>query len=110
MLTDLKVIKYFFLRNTVPTKQHLSRVRFLRSVRRLLVKANVVPSSPILVPLMIEAISSFETSVLKGATRRYIAEDTILHLSHPLFATFKIHHNRQYQHSGDNKFLRRQIC
>jgi hypothetical protein len=35
-----------------------------RSVRRLLVTANVLPSSPILVTLMMEALSSFETSVL----------------------------------------------
>jgi hypothetical protein len=31
---------------------------FLRSVRRLLVRASVVPSSPILVTLMKEALSS----------------------------------------------------
>jgi hypothetical protein len=37
---------------------------FLRSVRRLLVTANVVPSSPILVTLMMEVIRSSETSVL----------------------------------------------
>jgi hypothetical protein len=34
---------------------------FLRSVRRLLVAASVVPSSPILVTLMKEALSSAET-------------------------------------------------
>jgi hypothetical protein len=49
---------------------------FLRSVRRLLVTANV-PSSPILVTLMMEALSSSETSVV--ATRRKISEDAILH-------------------------------
>jgi hypothetical protein len=36
---------------------------FLRSMRRLLVTASVVPSSPILVTLMKEALSSSETSV-----------------------------------------------
>jgi hypothetical protein len=37
---------------------------FLRNVRRLLVTANADPSSPILVTLMMEALSSTETSVL----------------------------------------------
>jgi hypothetical protein len=48
-------------------------------MHRLLVAANVVPSSPIFATLMKEALGFSETSVLTRATRRNIPEDTILH-------------------------------
>jgi hypothetical protein len=51
----------------------------LRSVLRLLVTANVVPTLPIPATLMMDAIRSPKTSVLTRTTRRNITEDAILH-------------------------------
>jgi hypothetical protein len=52
---------------------------FLRRMLRLLVTADVVPTSPILVALMVKAIRWHETSVLTRLTRPDIPDDGILH-------------------------------
>jgi hypothetical protein len=66
----------------MPSSVTLRRMALVRtdiseeSITTLIV--NVVPSSPILVTLMMEAMSSFESSVLTRVARRNITEDGIL--------------------------------
>jgi hypothetical protein len=74
----IRVTKIFEL-GTLALTSNWSKLRKKTTVRRLLATANVVPSSPILVTRMMQAISSFETLALTRAAWRNIKEDGILH-------------------------------
>jgi hypothetical protein len=60
--------------SSIPYLRFPSHTVFLRSVLRILVTANFILSTPILVTLMMEELGSSETFVLTRITRRSIQE------------------------------------
>jgi hypothetical protein len=67
------------LRHQGDNNRRARNIVFLHIVVRPLVTANVFPSSPILVTLIMEMIRSSETWAHTRVTRRNIPEDGILH-------------------------------
>jgi hypothetical protein len=87
--------------------QLLKDLAFLGSVIRLTVTTNVVPSWPILVTLIMEAIISSETWVLRRATRRNIPKDGVLHSILHGCETFPF--EAYYLIKEQSKFIRREV-
>jgi hypothetical protein len=68
MLRPVALVRTDFSEERSASIIRMARIVFLCSVRVVLVTAYVVPSSPILVTLMKEAIRTSETSFPQGVT------------------------------------------
>jgi hypothetical protein len=71
---------------TLTSNRCTLRSNTMCSVHRLLVKANVVRSTPILVTLIMQALRSYETSVLTRVKRRNIPPPWKLQILHTEWA------------------------
>jgi hypothetical protein len=81
MVSSGMLHRVVLVRTDVSEERSASFIRVTRigELGTSLAVITVVSSSLILITLMKEELSSFETSVLTRATRRNIPEDTILH-------------------------------
>jgi hypothetical protein len=75
-MTSSGMLRRVALVRTDVSEERIAYIVYLRSVLRLLITINV-PSSPILVNMMMEVICSSETSAFTTATRRNIPKDGV---------------------------------
>jgi hypothetical protein len=105
-LTEIRTRAYFWGKarlaynadnlTTICEAIFLCHIAFLRCVRCLLLTANVVPSSPILVTLMMEAPCPSESSVLTRSRERNIPQDGILPFLIAIYRRFCVFELRLY--------------
>jgi hypothetical protein len=78
-ISIISVTRIGEVRKTLDVSSNRSTLVTLPNVLQFLVTANFIPSSPILVTLMMETIRAFVTTVLTTSSLRNIPEGGILH-------------------------------